>query len=157
MKIGQSICNARKRKRISQEELASRLEVSRQSVSLWETDQTIPTLDKLEAMCRIFDVTMDQLTGLTPLEEDIRVDEELLKKKMKLQEKENKIYGIISLILAVFSILLWQVDGLGIVISIISIVLNFVSMKVIKFKLGIYALIVSVVFLLASIFNVIYL
>ena len=157
MKIGQSICNARKRKRISQEELASRLEVSRQSVSLWETDQTIPTLDKLEAMCRIFDVTMDQLTGLMPLEEDIRVDEELLKKKMKLQEKENKMYGIISLILAVFSILLWQVDGLGIVISIISIVLNFVSMKVIKFKLGIYALIVSVVFLLASIFNVIYL
>lgn len=157
MKIGQNICNARKRKRISQEELASRLEVSRQSVSLWETDQTIPTLDKLETMCRIFDVTMDQLTGLMPLEEDIRVDEELLKKKIKLQEKENKIFGIISLILAVFSILLWQVDGLGIVISIISIVLNFVSMKVIKFKLGIYALIVSVVFLLASIFNVIYL
>ena len=69
MKIGQFIYTARKRKGISQEELSSLLDVSRQSISLWETDQTIPTLDKLQAMCKILDVSMDELTGVESIKE----------------------------------------------------------------------------------------
>ena len=63
MELGKNIATARKQKNMSQEELANRLDVSRQSISLWETDQTTPTLDKLEAMCSLLDVSMDMLMG----------------------------------------------------------------------------------------------
>jgi len=68
MKIGENIYNLRKAKNITQEELAHLLDVSRQSVSLWETDQTVPSIENLLAMCKIFEVTMDELCN-NPLEQ----------------------------------------------------------------------------------------
>ena len=63
MKIGEKIYTFRKTKGLSQEELAELLDVSRQSVSKWETDAAVPELDKLVGMCEIFGITLDQLTG----------------------------------------------------------------------------------------------
>lgn len=65
MSIGKEIYALRKQNAMSQEELAARLEVSRQSVSLWETDQTVPSIDNLLRMSEIFDVSMDRLCGKT--------------------------------------------------------------------------------------------
>lgn len=61
MKIGINIYNLRKVKGITQEDLAHELNVSRQSISLWETDQTTPSIENLLLMCKIFEVTMDEL------------------------------------------------------------------------------------------------
>ncbi|MBQ8339695.1 MAG: helix-turn-helix transcriptional regulator [Clostridia bacterium] len=63
MKIGERIYEQRTAKGLSQEQLAELLEVSRQSVSKWETDGAVPELDKLLRMCDIFEITLDQLTG----------------------------------------------------------------------------------------------
>lgn len=63
MKIGERIYEQRTAKGLSQEQLAELLEVSRQSVSKWETDSAVPELDKLLRMCDIFEITLDQLTG----------------------------------------------------------------------------------------------
>ncbi len=63
MSIGKEIYALRKQKGLSQEGLADRLQVSRQSVSLWETDQTVPSIDNLLRMCDIFGVSMDKLCG----------------------------------------------------------------------------------------------
>ncbi len=61
MSLGQNIYNLRKKNNLSQGELAERLDVSRQSVSKWETDASVPDLDKLVGMSEIFGVTLDEL------------------------------------------------------------------------------------------------
>lgn len=64
MNIGERITELRKSKGLSQEELAEKLGVSRQSVSKWETGTSTPDTDKAIAMSRIFGVTADfLLTG----------------------------------------------------------------------------------------------
>ena len=52
---------ARAEKGLSQGDLAEALEVSRQSVSQWETDSSVPDLDRLVKLSRVFDVTLDEL------------------------------------------------------------------------------------------------
>ncbi|MDE6597317.1 MAG: helix-turn-helix domain-containing protein [Clostridia bacterium] len=62
-KLGEKIYSLRKEKGLSQEELAAALNVSRQSVSKWETDQSVPDYDNVAAMCAFFGVSLDGFTG----------------------------------------------------------------------------------------------
>ena len=67
MKIAEQISRLRARAGMSQGELADRLEVSRQSVSKWETGASVPEIDKLVKMSALFGVTLDELvTGDAP-------------------------------------------------------------------------------------------
>ncbi len=59
----------RKRAGLSQEELGERLYVSRQTVSQWETGQTMPSVDSLVRLRDIFGVSVDDILGLTPISE----------------------------------------------------------------------------------------
>ena len=59
--ISDNIRNYRKANNLSQDELAEKLGVSRQSISLWENGQTQPTLDNIIALAKIFHVTSDAL------------------------------------------------------------------------------------------------
>ena len=87
--LGKNIKEKRKCLGISQEELASLLEVSRQSISLWETDQTVPTLDKLQSMSKILDVSMDELTtGIQPVKQS-SVGQ--VRKLTPEERKENRV------------------------------------------------------------------
>ncbi len=61
MTIGQKIIQLRNRMGISQEKLAELLNVSRQSVSKWEMDHTIPQIDKILQISDIFSVSCDEL------------------------------------------------------------------------------------------------
>lgn len=61
MKLYEKIMNLRRRNGWSQEELAERLDVSRQSVSKWEMGQSVPELDKIVQMSNLFGVSADQL------------------------------------------------------------------------------------------------
>lgn len=61
MTLGQRICMYRTRQQLSQAVLAEQLEVSRQSVSKWETDASVPELDKLIRMSELFDVSLEEL------------------------------------------------------------------------------------------------
>ena len=62
MTLGQRISLYRKKLNISQEELGARLGVSRQSVSKWETDQSVPDMNNLLALAREFSVSVAELT-----------------------------------------------------------------------------------------------
>ncbi len=66
MTLGQTIHRLRLERGLSQADLADRLEVSRQSISKWETDASVPELDKLITLSRIFGVTLDELVGHAP-------------------------------------------------------------------------------------------
>ena len=61
MTLGQNIARLRAQKNLSQGDLADALEVSRQSVSKWETGASIPELDKLLRLAELFGVTLDEL------------------------------------------------------------------------------------------------
>jgi transcriptional regulator with XRE-family HTH domain len=61
MTIGERLLKLRKEKNISQEELANVLDVSRQTVSKWETDQSTPDFDKIIPLCEYFGITSDEL------------------------------------------------------------------------------------------------
>ena len=61
MNIAEKIVLLRKKKGISQEELANKLNTSRQAVSKWENNQSTPDLEKLVALSKYFNVTTDYL------------------------------------------------------------------------------------------------
>lgn len=61
MRFAERILYCRKKAMLSQEELASKLGVSRQAVSKWETGESIPDMNNLAALAEIFDVSLDWL------------------------------------------------------------------------------------------------
>ena len=71
MSLGTNISRLRAEKHLSQGDLAEALDVSRQSVSKWETDASVPDLDKLVKLSQVFDVSLDELvTGAAPSAEE---------------------------------------------------------------------------------------
>lgn len=61
MNVGEKIFELRKSKNISQEELGNILNVSRQTISKWETNETTPEISKLVGLCDYFDISIDDL------------------------------------------------------------------------------------------------
>lgn len=66
--LSENIRKYRKINHMSQDELAEKLQVTRQSISLWETGQTQPSLDNIVALAKLFDVSMDDLLSEDELE-----------------------------------------------------------------------------------------
>lgn len=89
--FGEKIRALRKENRISQEELAEKLDVSRQSISLWENDQTQPSMEKIVAIANIFGVSTDilLLDGVSKAEE----------KMSKSRDKKPRVWEIAALVL----------------------------------------------------------
>ena len=83
MTLGEHIQMLRKNAGLSQEELGEKLGVARQSVSKWESDATIPELDKLIAMSKLFGVSLGVLLGL---EESDVADHELTDRELAALE-----------------------------------------------------------------------
>ena len=61
MSLGENLQFLRKKENITQEQLAEHLNVSRQSVSKWESDSAYPEMDKLLQLCNLFHCSMDDL------------------------------------------------------------------------------------------------
>ena len=57
------IYELRTKKGLSQEELAEKIFVTRQAVSRWETGETIPNIDTLKLLSKLFDVSINTLLG----------------------------------------------------------------------------------------------
>lgn len=63
MEIGKSIMNLRKKNGLSQEELAGKIGVARQTISKWELGETSPDLKQAKELSKTFNVSLDELTG----------------------------------------------------------------------------------------------
>ncbi len=59
--LGERLLNLRKDKKLSQEEVADKLNVTRQTVSKWETDQSMPDFDKIVPLCELYEITPNEL------------------------------------------------------------------------------------------------
>ena len=65
MEYGSKIYELRKAKNLSQEEVANLLYISRQSISLWETNQASPSMENLISLAKLFSVSLDELVGIS--------------------------------------------------------------------------------------------
>ena len=77
MNFSEKLLTLRKTKGMTQEQLAERLDVSRQSISKWESGQAVPELEKIVALSTIFDVTTDYLLKSSEID-DLSVKTEML-------------------------------------------------------------------------------
>lgn len=92
MDFSEKLLTLRKGKDLTQEQLAEKMDVSRQSISKWEGGQAVPELEKIVALSEIFDVTTDYL--LKPSEIDIlSVKTEMLEKQQQQMLLREKKYG----------------------------------------------------------------
>ena len=90
MDLGNKILEYRKKAGLSQEELGCKLNVTRQSVSLWENNQAQPSLENLIALAKIFNVSISELCGeneeIDKKSNDV-VDEALFKASVNYTEQ----------------------------------------------------------------------
>ena len=98
--LGEKIRNLRKENKISQEALAEKLGVSRQSISLWENDQTMPSMENIVSIANIFGVSTDTLLKENTEKETEEKIEETIEIKKPLKKKSFMILSII-LVLAI--------------------------------------------------------
>lgn len=71
MSLGEKLLSLRKKTGLSQEEVGEKLGVSRQTISKWETDQTVPELIKAKLLSQLYNVSYDYLISSSPLSGDL--------------------------------------------------------------------------------------
>lgn len=101
--LGEKIRQLRKSNGISQEELAYSINVARQTISKWETNEMIPNSDKIIAMCKFFNISADKLLNDDFCSQTSNVSNscnEISKATSNPKSKPNKIW----LALMIFSI-----------------------------------------------------
>lgn len=132
MEIGNHISKYRKQKNLSQEELAEKIYVSRQTVSNWERHKNYPDIQSLLMLATLFEVSLDELVkgDLEEMEKEIE--------QSKIQTFNR--YGVVLTILMMLMILsamplayFWDWIGFGIW-AIIALVTLWVAFRVEKLK-----------------------
>lgn len=86
MDLGNNLFHARKRRGLSQEDVAQRLGVSRQTVSKWETGETVPDIRQSKKMAALYNISLDELIDF---DLDIREIQETIERTSR--ETEAKI------------------------------------------------------------------
>ena len=94
MRFGENLKNLSKIKKLSQEKLAEKVGVSRQSISKWECGEAYPEMDNILILCEIFncklnDLIHEDLTDINSLGEDVKMNIVKFKK-----EKQEKVKGL---------------------------------------------------------------
>lgn len=127
MKFGENLKNIRKSKNISQEYLAEKLGVSRQSVSKWETGENFPSMNNIMCLCEIFkckinDLVHEDFTDIESLDSEIK--ESVVKFK---KEKQIKVKLISKIIYIMANIVNKIFIGVAVLISIMILALPFIG------------------------------
>ena len=109
MKFGDNLRQIRKDKKMSQEELAEKVNVTRQSVSKWENGESYPEMNNILELCKIFNCKLNDLVH-AEMTDISSLDEEIVMNVVKFNEKKQKevktLSNIISLIGKIGSIVL---------------------------------------------------
>ena len=109
MKFGENLKQIRKAKKMSQEELAERVNVSRQAVSKWENSESYPEMNNILELCKIFNCKLNDLVH-TDMSDITLLDEKVVMNVVKFNEKKQKemktLSSVIGLIGKIGSIVL---------------------------------------------------
>ena len=94
MTVGEKIQKYRKDLDLSQEELGQKLLVSRQTISLWEKDQTVPTIDNLMRLSEIFEISVDEILHPESKEQSAEIQPNESYRFTFLKQELNEIYRL---------------------------------------------------------------
>jgi len=132
MNIGNEIKKHRAQMNISQEELAERVFVTRQTVSNWETEKSYPDIHSVLLLSQVFGTTVDAL-----LKEDIpQMKSEINQNEIKRFNKYSSIYTILFILVILLTaplIVLLKIPGIIIALALWTVTLVF-AFKVEKIK-----------------------
>ena len=106
-KIGKFITECRKKKKLTQSELAGQLGVTDRSVSNWENGKNMPDLSLFKPLCEILDITINEFLSGEKLSKDEyqeKFEENIVNTIDYSTKKVNKYSGVISLILIIFGL-----------------------------------------------------
>lgn len=109
MEFAEKLITLRKGKELTQEQLAEQLNVSRQSVSKWESGQVIPEVDKIIELSKAFDVSIDYLLQPSELDElsvKTQILEQQQKQMLSREQKRTRIFKNIMYSLAIYLLFL---------------------------------------------------
>lgn len=154
MTFGEKLQYLRKSKGMSQEQLASIINVSRQAVSKWELNDSLPDVENILQLSKLFEVSIDYL-----LKDDIEI-ENTLKSIDNVTNNKNTAYTLsiasfafiaIGLLLAIGG---WyenqNADSIvgGLIVQIVGIVAYFIARKLSSEKLSIFITIIDFILLM---------
>ena len=100
MNLGNSLFQARKKNGLSQEEVAEKLGVSRQTISNWETDETLPDICQSKKLALLYHLSLEELIefdiDLKEIEQVIEHTSEETEKKVDWTKVWGKKYPILT-------------------------------------------------------------
>lgn len=105
MSLGEKLLKLRKKKGLSQEEVADILHVTRQTVSKWETDQSMPDFDKVVPICNLYEISTEEL--FHDEVSTVREGEEVLEENTILDQNYNHkkaLFTTIAVMLYILSV-----------------------------------------------------
>lgn len=104
MELGKQIKKHRQEVQLSQEELADRVYVSRQTISNWENDKSYPDVNSLVLLSEIFQISLDNL-----IKGDIEVMKDVIQKEEIVKmNRYGKIYTIMLIVTVVSAVPLFM-------------------------------------------------
>ena len=110
MNLGERIYSLRRKKNLSQGDLADMLEVSRQSVSKWENNTAVPDLQKIIKLGEIFEISVDELIKGEKFQPEAEPKTEYIVKHERMENR--KIAGIILICMSFLVTLLLLPAGI---------------------------------------------
>ena len=100
MRLGENLCNARRKSGLSQQAVAEKLGVSRQTISKWETDETLPDICQSKKLADLYHCTLDELidfdVDVQHLEQVIENTSEQTQQKVDWNKLWAKKYPILA-------------------------------------------------------------
>lgn len=113
MSLSDRLLELRKKKNLSQEDVADILGVSRQTISKWETGLSTPEFDKIEPLAKLFEVSVDELvTGIKIEKENEKEKEEIIVNRHSTKSVILLIIGIFLYFLAIIDVIVLDEMGL---------------------------------------------
>lgn len=101
MSLGNNLFSARKKSGLSQEEAAEKLGVSRQTISKWETDETLPDIRQAKKLALLYQLSLDELiefdADLKEIERVIENTSEEMQKKVDWTKVWGKKYPVLTI------------------------------------------------------------
>ena len=133
MKFGDNLRKIRKSKNMSQEQLAEKVNVTRQSVSKWENSESYPEMNNILELCKIFNCKLNDLIH-TDMSDISSLDEEIVMEVVKFNDKKQKemkgLSNIIGMIGKIGSIVLKvAIPFIVLVMILVPYVINNVEVK----------------------------
>ena len=155
MNFGENLYQLRKSVKMSQEKLAEKVGVSRQSVSKWENSESYPEMENIMKLCKIFhckinDLVHDGIQDLDSLDEDIKMTKVKFEKE---KQRRLKIISKIIFILARIAKILTRVGAVGLFVAMIFGVIFINSYTANSFVLGFIKLNPSDLLKITELFN----